>query len=124
MRFARMLLAGGSLDGVRIVGRQTLAMMTSNHLPGGVDLPQLSRSMFSEAAYSGVGFGLGFATTLNPAQTLTLGSVGDFFWGGAASTFFVVDPREDMVMALFTQLIPSSSYPLRRQLRALVHAAL
>jgi CubicO group peptidase (beta-lactamase class C family) len=124
LRFARMLLGGGTLDGVRILGRKTLEMMTTNHLPGCADMPQLSRSMFSEAAYNGVGFGLGFATTLTPAQTLTLGSAGDFFWGGAASTFFVVDPREDMVMLLLTQLIPSSAYPLRRQLRALVHGAL
>ncbi|MDR1967281.1 MAG: beta-lactamase family protein [Burkholderiaceae bacterium] len=124
LRFARMLLGGGTLDGVRILGRKTLEMMTANHLPGGADLPQLSRSMFSEAAYSGVGFGLGFATTLDTAQTLALGSAGDFFWGGAASTFFVVDPREDMVMLLLTQLIPSSAYPLRRQLRTLVHGAL
>ncbi|MDR2156054.1 MAG: beta-lactamase family protein [Burkholderiaceae bacterium] len=124
MRFARMLLGGGTLDGVRILGRKTLEMMTANHLPGGADIPQLSRSLFSEAAYNGIGFGLGFATTLEPAQTLALGSAGDFFWGGAASTFFVVDPREDMVMLLLTQLMPSSAYPLRRQLRTLVHGAL
>ncbi|MDR2852175.1 MAG: beta-lactamase family protein [Burkholderiaceae bacterium] len=124
MRFARMLLGGGTLDGVHLLGRKTLELMTANHLPGGVDLPQLSRSMFSEAAYNGVGFGLGFATTLDPARTLTLGSAGDFFWGGAASTFFVVDPREELVTLLMTQLIPSSAYPLRRQLRTLVYGAL
>jgi CubicO group peptidase (beta-lactamase class C family) len=124
LRFARMLVGGGTLDGVQILGRKTLELMTANHLPGGADLPQLSRSMFSEAAYNGIGFGLGFATTLNPAQTLNLGSSGDFFWGGAASTFFVVDPREDMVTLLLTQALPSSAYPLRRQLRALVYGAL
>jgi CubicO group peptidase (beta-lactamase class C family) len=124
MRFARLLLAGGTLDGVRLLGSRTLALMTHNHLPGGADLPRLSRSMFSEAAYNGVGFGLGFAVTLDPAQTLTLGSAGDFFWGGAASTFFVVDPREDLVVLLLTQLLPSSAYPLRRQLRALIHGVL
>jgi CubicO group peptidase (beta-lactamase class C family) len=124
LRFARMLLGGGTLDGARILGRKTLEMMTANHLPGGADIPRLSRSMFSEAAYNGVGFGLGFAVTLDPAATLTLGSAGDFFWGGAASTFFVVDPREDMVMVLMTQLMPSAAYPIRRQLRALIHAAL
>ena len=124
LRFARMLLGGGALEGTRLLGRKTVELMTANHLPGGVDLPQLSRSMFSEAAYSGVGFGLGVACTLDPARTLTLGSPGDFFWGGAASTFFVVDPREDMVMLLFTQLLPSSAYPMRRQLRALVYGAL
>jgi CubicO group peptidase (beta-lactamase class C family) len=124
MRFSRMLLGGGELDGVRLLGRKTLELMTANHLPGGASLTQLSRSLFSEAAYNGVGFGLGFACTIAPEQTLTLGSMGDFFWGGAASTFFVVDPREDMVMLLLTQLMPSSAYPLRRQMRALVHGAL
>ncbi len=124
MRFARMLLGGGTLDGTRILGRKTVELMTVNHLPGGVDLPQLSRSMFSEGAYNGVGFGLGLATTIAAAQTLTLGSTGDFFWGGAASTFFVVDPREDMVIMLLTQLIPSTAYALRRELRTLVYAGL
>jgi len=124
MRFARMLLAGGTLDGVRIIGRKTLELMTANHLPGGVDLPQLSRSMFSEAAYHGVGFGLGFATTQVASRTLVPGNAGDFFWGGAASTFFWVDPKEDMIVLLLTQLIPSSAYPLRRQLRTLVYSAL
>jgi len=84
----------------------------------------MSRSMFSEAVYDGVGFGLGFACTISPVQTLTLGSVGDFYWGGAASTFFVVDPSEDLVMLLLTQLMPSSAYPLRRQMRTLVYSAL
>ncbi|MDR0274508.1 MAG: beta-lactamase family protein [Burkholderiaceae bacterium] len=124
LRFARMLLGGGALDGARLLGRKTVELMTANHLPGGADLTQLSRSMFSEAAYSGVGFGLGFACTLAPAQTLTLGSAGDFFWGGAASTFFVVDPREDLVILQLAQLIPSTAYPIRRQLRALVYGAL
>jgi len=124
LRFSRMLLAGGTLDGVRIIGPRTLELMTANHLPGGADLPQLSRSMFSEAGYQGVGFGLGFATTLAPARTLVPGNAGDFFWGGAASTFFWVDPKEDMIVLLLTQLIPSSAYPLRRQLRTLVYGAI
>jgi CubicO group peptidase (beta-lactamase class C family) len=124
MRFARMLLGGGALDGTRILGRKTLELMTANHLPGGADLPRLSRSMFSETAYNGVGFGLGFAVTLDPAATLTLGSAGDFFWGGAAGTFFMADPREDMIIVLMTQAFPSAAYPLRRQLRALIYGAL
>ena len=68
MRFARMLLQDGELDGVRLLGPKTLALMTANHLPGGLDLPRLSRSMFSEATYEGVGFGLGFATTITPSS--------------------------------------------------------
>ena len=124
MRFARMLLQGGELDGVRLLGPKTLALMTTNHLPGGLDLPRLSRSMFSEATYEGVGFGLGFATTITPSSTLIPGSAGDFFWGGAASTFFWVDPREDLIVLFLTQLLPSSAHPVRRQLRTLVYSAI
>jgi CubicO group peptidase (beta-lactamase class C family) len=124
MRFARMLLQGGELDGVRLLGPKTLALMTANHLPGGLDLPRLSRSMFSEANYEGVGFGLGFATTITPSATLIPGSAGDFFWGGAASTFFWVDPREDLIVLFLTQLLPSSAHPVRRQLRTLVYSAI
>jgi len=124
MRFARMLLQGGELDGVRLLGPKTLALMTSNHLPGGVDIPRLSRSMFGEAAYEGVGFGLGFATTIAPSATLLPGSAGDFFWGGAASTYFWVDPDEDLIVVFLTQLLPSSAYPARRQLRTLVYSAI
>lgn len=124
MRFARMLLQKGELDGVRLLGPKTLALMTANHLPGGLDIPGLSRSMFSEAAYEGVGFGLGFATTIRPAATLIPGSAGDFFWGGAASTYFWVDPSEDLIVVFLTQLLPSSAYPARRQLRTLVYSAI
>ena len=124
MRFARMLLNGGELDGVRLLSPKTLALMTANHLPGGVDLPRMSRSMFSEATYEGVGFGLGFATTIAPASTLIPGSAGDFFWGGAASSFFWVDPQEDLIGLFLTQLLPSSAYPVRRQLRTLVYSAI
>lgn len=124
MRFARMLLNGGKLDGVQILSPKTLALMVANHLPGGVDLPRMSRSMFSEAAYDGVGFGLGFATTVSPSRTLIPGSAGDFFWGGAASTFFWVDPQEDLIGMFLTQLLPSSAYPIRRQMRTLVYSAI
>ncbi|GJG95092.1 serine hydrolase [Cupriavidus pauculus] len=124
MRFARMLLGGGELDGVRLLSPKTLALMTANHLPGGADLPSLSRSMFSEATYEGVGFGLGFATTVKPASTLIPGSAGDMFWGGAASTFFWVDPQEELIGLFLTQLLPSSAYPVRRQLRTLVYSAI
>jgi CubicO group peptidase (beta-lactamase class C family) len=85
LTFCRALLNGGELGGVRLLGPKTLKLMTSNHLPGGVDLPAMSRSAFSEAAYNGIGFGLGFAVTMNPAQTLIPGSPGEFSWGGAAT---------------------------------------
>ena len=123
MRFARMLLNGGELDGARLLSPKTLQLMTANHLPGNKDLTQMSKSLFSEATYAGVGFGLGFGVTIDPAATMIPGSKGDFFWGGAASTFFWVDPVEDMTVVFMTQLLPSSAYPVRRELRTLVYSA-
>ncbi|MFC3712820.1 serine hydrolase domain-containing protein [Sphingoaurantiacus capsulatus] len=124
MKFAQALANGGTAGGHRLVSRKTLELMTANHLPGGVDLPALSVSLFSEASYSGVGFGLGFATTMDAAKTLIPGSAGDYSWGGAASTFFWIDPAEELVAIFMTQLIPSSTYPVRRELRTMVYAAL
>ena len=124
LTFCRALLNGGELGGVRLIGPKTLKLMTSNHLPGGVDLPVLSRSMFSEASYSGVGFGLGFSVTMDPAKTLIPGSAGEFAWGGAASTAFWIDPAEELITIFMTQLIPSSSYPVRRELRTMVYSAI
>jgi CubicO group peptidase (beta-lactamase class C family) len=120
LRFAEALRTGNPA----LVSRKTLALMTANHLPGGKTLPALSRSAFSEAAYDGVGFGLGFATTTAIEKTMVAGSNGDYFWGGAASTFFWVDPAEELTVLLLTQLIPSSTYPIRRQLRSLVYGAM
>src|SRR3954463_1509300 len=124
LTFCRALLNGGELDGVRLLGPKTLKLMASNHLPGGVDLPAMSRSLFSEAAYNGIGFGLGFAVTMNPAQTLIAGSPGEFNWGGAATTSFFIDPAEELIMIFMTQVLPSSAYPLRRELRTMVYAAI
>ncbi|MDO9471454.1 MAG: serine hydrolase domain-containing protein [Caulobacter sp.] len=123
MRFARMLLNGGELDGARLLSPKTLQLMSANHLPGGKDLTQMSKSLFSEATYAGVGFGLGFGVTVDPAATMIPGSKGDFFWGGAASTFFWVDPVEDLAVVFMTQLLPSSAYAVRRELRTLVYSA-
>ena len=124
VRFAQAMLSGAIPGGERLISRKTLALMTANHLPGGVDLPAVSRSLFSEAAYDGVGFGLGFAVTTDPAKTLMPGSKGEYFWGGAASTFFWVDPVEQLTCVFMTQLLPSSTYPVRRELRTLVYSAL
>ncbi|MDQ0464863.1 CubicO group peptidase (beta-lactamase class C family) [Caulobacter ginsengisoli] len=124
LRFCRMLLNGGELDGARLLSPKTLHLMTANHLPGGQDMATMSRSLFSEANYAGVGFGLGFAVTVDPALPLIPGSAGDFFWGGAASTFFWVDPLEDLTVVFLTQLLPSSAYPVRRELRTLVYSAI
>lgn len=123
-RFCRMLIGGGAADGVRIVSPRTLGLMTGNYLPGGADLASTSRSLFSESTNAGVGFGLGFAVMLDPAKALLPGSVGEFYWGGMFSTAFFIDPVEKLHMVFMTQLSPSSAYPVRRQLKTLIYAAL
>lgn len=124
MRFCRMLLNGGTLDGARILRSETIAMMTSNQLPDGKDLPSISRTMYTDASFRGVGFGLGFALTIDSAKVPFRAGTGDYSWGGAASTYFWVDPHEDLVAIFMTQLTPSSAYPIRRDVRELVYAAL
>ena len=125
LRFTLMLRNRGELDGVRLLSRKTVDLMTVNHLPGGQDLTALAQAgMFTETAYAGVGFGLGFSVMLDPARAQVLGSPGEFAWGGAASTAFWVDPVEDLIVIFMTQLMPSSSYPIRRELRNLTYAAL
>ena len=124
LTFCRALLNGGELSAVRLVGPKTLALMTSNHLPGGRTLPEMSRSLFSEATYHGIGFGLGFSVTLDPAQTLIPGSAGEYAWGGAATTSFWIDPAEELVAIFMTQVLPSTAYPIRRELRTMIYAAI
>ena len=124
LTFCRALLNGGELGGVRLIGPKTLALMTSNHIPGGRALPEVSRSLFSEAAYNGIGFGLGFAVTMRPSETLIAGSPGEYNWGGAATTSFWIDPAEELIAIFMTQVLPSSAYPIRRELRSMVYAAI
>ena len=123
-RFCQMLQNGGELEGERIIGRKTLDLMTMNHLPDGGDLSSWSKSLFSEATNAGVGFGLGFAVNINPAANLIPGSLGEYYWGGMFSTAFFVDPVERLHMVFMTQLSPSSVYPIRRELKTLLYAAL
>ena len=124
LRFALMLLNGGELDGQRILGRKTVEYMTVNHLPTGGDLASMGQRVFSETTYEGIGFGLGFSVVLDPVKAAVVGSAGEYAWGGAASTTFWVDPREELVVLLLTQLLPSSTYPIRRQMKALTYQAL
>jgi CubicO group peptidase (beta-lactamase class C family) len=124
LTFCRALINGGELGGVRLIGPKTLALMASNHLPGGRDLTEMSRSMFSEATNAGLGFGLGFSVTMNPSQMLIPGSAGEYAWGGAASTAFWIDPAEELITVFMTQLLPSSSYPVRRELRTMIYAGI
>jgi CubicO group peptidase (beta-lactamase class C family) len=121
LRFCRMMLNKGDLDGVRLLGRKTVELMTSNHLGG--DMADLGTPRFSESTYTGIGFGLGFSVMLDPAKAQIVGTPGEYAWGGAASTAFWVDPREEMIVILLTQLMPSSTYPIRRELRALSYQA-
>jgi CubicO group peptidase (beta-lactamase class C family) len=123
-RFCRMCENGGTLDGARIVGRKTLDLMTMNHLPGGKDLASLSRSLFSETQNAGTGFGLGFAVTQDVAKTMIPGSPGEYYWGGMFSTAFFIDPVERLHMVFMTQFSPSSLYPIRRELKTMIYAAL
>ena len=118
------LTGGGAANGARIVSPKTLQLMARNYLPGGVDLTQVSTSLFSEANNAGTGFGLGFGVLLDPAKALVPGSAGEFFWGGIFSTAFFIDPVEKLHMVFMTQLLPSSAYPIRRQLKTLIYGAM
>ncbi|HDZ55479.1 MAG TPA: class A beta-lactamase-related serine hydrolase [Pseudomonas xinjiangensis] len=123
-RFAQALADGGARDGARIIGRKTLEFMRMNHLPDNKDLPSVSVGSFSETPYEGSGFGLGFSVKTDVAKSQTIGSVGEYGWGGMASTNFFIDPKEELLMIFMTQLIPSSSYQIRQELRAIVNGAL
>ena len=121
-KFGEMMRQHGSLNGQRIIGSRTMKFMRRNHLPG--DIASMGPSSFAENPMEGVGFGLGGSVVLNPALARTIGNEGEFGWGGMASTLFWHDPVEDLICVYFTQLVPSSSYPTRPELKALVHAAL
>jgi CubicO group peptidase (beta-lactamase class C family) len=123
LRFCEMLRRGGELDGARVLGPRTIELMHMNHLPGGKDLTELAIGTFSETANEGVGFGLGFASTLGQVQTGTLGA-GDYYWGGAASTIFWIDPKEDLSVVFMTQLMPSGTFNFRGQLKSIIYSSI
>ena len=122
--FCSMLLHQGEFNGKRLIGRKTLELMTVNHLPNNQDLTEMSESAFSETPYAGVGFGLGFSVMLDPAKSQTTSDIGEYGWGGAASTVFMINPKEEMFIIFLTQLLPSSTYQVRRELRSIVYSAL
>jgi len=124
LRFSEMLRGGGELDGTRLLSSRTVSYMTSNHLPGGVDLEEFGRPLFAETTFAGVGFGLGVSVVTDPLAGKVLTSEGEYGWGGAFSTSWWVAPREDLSVLFFTQLLPSSTHPIRSQLRQLVYQAL
>jgi CubicO group peptidase (beta-lactamase class C family) len=128
-RFLHMLLgtAGsppGELDGNRLLSPRTVGYMARNHLPGGLDLETFGRPLYAESTFAGVGFGLGFGVTIDPALARVVCSEGELAWGGAASTAFWIDQRAELAVSFYTQLLPSSTYRIRPQLRQLVYGAL
>jgi CubicO group peptidase (beta-lactamase class C family) len=122
LRFCLMLLNQGAYGSTRLLGRKTVELMTTNHLNG--DMAAMGQPRFAESNYHGIGFGLGFSVMLDPAKAQMVGSRGEYAWGGLASTAFWVDPQEDMAVVLMTQLTPSSTYPIRRELRVLAYQAI
>ena len=125
LRFCRMLLNGGELEGVRVLSRKTVELMTTNHLPGGGQLREFAQpGGYGEVGFDGTGFGLTVAVGLGPSLTQTVGSAGEYMWGGLASTLFWIDPTEDLVVIFMTQLVPSGTFNFRGQLHALTHGAM
>jgi CubicO group peptidase (beta-lactamase class C family) len=123
LRFCEMLRRGGELDGERVLGPRTIALMHENHLKGGQDLTRMAVGGFSETANEGVGFGLGFATTLDTVKSGSI-AAGDYYWGGAASTIFWVDAEEDLTVVFMTQLMPSGAFNFRGQLKSIIYASI
>jgi CubicO group peptidase (beta-lactamase class C family) len=123
-RFCQMLLNGGELDGVRLLGPKTTEYMTMNHLPGNQELTDLSMSTFTETATEGVGFGLGFAVMIDLIRSQQIGSLGEYYWGGAASTIFWIDPATDLIVIFLTQMMPSNTFNFRGQLKSLIYPAI
>ncbi|MGE3142906.1 MAG: serine hydrolase domain-containing protein [Hyphomonadaceae bacterium] len=124
LRFTEMMRRGGELDGARILGPRTVALMTTNHLKGGgALLTDIAIDGFSETAAEGVGFGLGFATATHPAATGLFGE-GDFYWAGAASTLFWIDPKEEISVVFMTQLVPSDTFDFRGQLKNIIYSSI
>jgi CubicO group peptidase (beta-lactamase class C family) len=126
LRFCRMMLNGGTLDGVRILSPKTVALFSLNYLPDGREVADMALpGMFSESAYAGVGFSLGCGVNVNVAKTRLPGSLGEYFWGGAAATAFWIDPKEELTLVFMTQVIGSEvRLTLRRDLRTLVYSAI
>jgi CubicO group peptidase (beta-lactamase class C family) len=126
LRFCRMMLGGGTLDGVQILSPKTVALFSLNHLPGNRELSEMATpGTFSESGYSGIGFSIGCGVNINVARTRLPGTLGEYFWGGAASTAFWIDPKEDLAAVFMTQVIGSDArLTLRRDLRTLVYSAM
>jgi CubicO group peptidase (beta-lactamase class C family) len=125
LRFCQMLLDGGELDGRRLLGRKTVELMSTNHLPGGRQMGEFALpGGYGEVGFEGMGFGLSMAVGLGAAETGVAGSTGEYMWGGAASTTFWIDPREDLVVVFMTQFLPSGTFNFRSQLKSIIYGAI
>jgi CubicO group peptidase (beta-lactamase class C family) len=126
MRFCRMMLNGGALDGVQILSPKTVELFSLNHLPDDQELVAMAPpGSFSESGYAGIGFSIGCGVNIDVARTRLPGSLGEYFWGGAASTAFWIDPQEDLAVVFMTQVMGSDvRLTLRRDLRTLVYSAM
>ena len=122
--FCRMILNKGYLNGERLLSRKTVELMSSNHLRASSSLADIAYGRWSESTFDGVGFGLGFSILIDPARAQISGTPGELAWGGMASTAFWIDPVEDLITIFMTQLVPSSTYNIRRELRTLVYSAI
>ncbi len=122
--FANVILNEGRHGNLQLLAPETIRLMSTNHLPLGRDLPAATAGLFSDAGHAGIGFGLGWATTIDPQLTQLGGHVGDAFWSGMANTFFWCDPREELIGIFMTQLLPSETYPLQKHIRTRVYDAI
>ncbi|MFF9220747.1 serine hydrolase domain-containing protein [Streptomyces viridosporus] len=123
-RFMEFMRRRGELDGVRLLARETVDLMTRNHLPGGADLRAFgSRPAHDDPGNDGVGFGLGVSVVVDPSRTRDPSGPGTYGWSGVATTTFWVDPGRDLTVQFYTQVRPRSSHPVFRDLRRLVHDA-
>ena len=122
-RFCEMLRAGGQVGSRRYLGPRTIELMRRNHLPDNQDLHSFGTGPFIGRESVGIGYGLGFATTLDSVKAHQLGA-GDYYWMGAGSNFFWIDPFEDLVVIFMTQYVPLSQYDFRGQLKSLVYSAI
>jgi CubicO group peptidase (beta-lactamase class C family) len=123
LRFCEMLRRGGELDGARILGPRTVELAHMNHLPDGAEVARFAHPADVVGVAPGTGFGLGFACSLGQVQSGGLGAC-DYYWGGAASTIFWVDPKEDLSVVFMTQLMPSEVIDIRGPLKTLVYSAI
>ncbi|MFN3231070.1 MAG: serine hydrolase domain-containing protein [Alphaproteobacteria bacterium] len=117
LRFSQMMLKGGALDGTRILSRKTVELMTTSQVP-------YEKLASFHQFMPGYGIGLGFGVLDDVAVTKRLGSKGEYFWSGAANTFFLIDPKEELIAILLPQFYPFAAYPLQEELRTLSYQAI